>query len=110
MSRAGDNLLFSAIVPAPFGAIGIRVEEGALKELAYLPPSYKAKAAIEKAGGSVNVIQPKVLAADVEKAATKASKALRPWLERFLPRTPPAPAPAPEPSRKGARQATNEPT
>ena len=47
MSKAGDNLLFSAIVPAPFGAIGIRVEDGALKELAYLPPTYQAKVATD---------------------------------------------------------------
>jgi len=44
MSKAGDNLLFSAIVPAPFGAIGVRVEAGELKELTYLPPSYEARA------------------------------------------------------------------
>ena len=47
MSKAGDNLLFSAIVPAPFGAIGIRVEAGALKELSYLPPTYEARPATD---------------------------------------------------------------
>jgi methylated-DNA-[protein]-cysteine S-methyltransferase len=29
---------FSAIVPAPFGAMGIRIETGRLRELVYLPP------------------------------------------------------------------------
>lgn len=36
--------LFSAIVPAPFGAIGIRTAGEVLHELTYLPPHYKAKA------------------------------------------------------------------
>ncbi len=40
--------LFSAIVPAPFGAIGIRIEGDVLKELSYLPPQYKAKPAGDK--------------------------------------------------------------
>ncbi len=40
--------LFSAIVPAPFGAIGIRIEGDVLKELSYLPPQYKAKPASDK--------------------------------------------------------------
>ena len=31
--------LFCAIVPAPFGAIGIRTEAGSVRELVYLPPS-----------------------------------------------------------------------
>lgn len=35
---------FSAIVPAPFGAIGIRIDGNALRELTYLPPQYEAKA------------------------------------------------------------------
>ncbi len=33
--------LFSAIVSAPFGAVGIRIDDGRLKELAYLPRSYE---------------------------------------------------------------------
>ena len=32
--------IFSAIVPAPFGAIGIRTVGGLLQELVYLPPSH----------------------------------------------------------------------
>ncbi|MGZ3157573.1 MAG: methylated-DNA--[protein]-cysteine S-methyltransferase [Burkholderiaceae bacterium] len=36
--------LFSAIVAAPFGAIGVRTEAGALRELVYLPPSYRLQA------------------------------------------------------------------
>ncbi len=40
--------LFSAIVPAPFGAIGIRIDGDVLKELSYLPPQYKARPASDK--------------------------------------------------------------
>ncbi len=40
--------LFSAIVPAPFGAVGIRIEGDVLKELSYLPAQYKAKPASDK--------------------------------------------------------------
>ena len=36
--------LFSAIVEAPFGAIGIRTEAGVLRELVYLPASFDEKA------------------------------------------------------------------
>jgi len=45
-SRAMD--IFSAIVPAPFGAIGIRSAGDLLQELSYLPPQYKAKPATDK--------------------------------------------------------------
>ena len=34
--------IFSAIVPAPFGAIGVRTISGLLQELVYLPPSHAA--------------------------------------------------------------------
>ncbi len=37
--------LFSAIVPAPFGGVGIRLDAGRLKELCYLPPQYVARPA-----------------------------------------------------------------
>lgn len=37
--------LFTAIVLAPFGAIGIRTEDDALLELTYLPPQYEAQSA-----------------------------------------------------------------
>lgn len=36
------NSVFSAIVEAPFGAIGIRTGAGAVHELVYLPPSFDA--------------------------------------------------------------------
>jgi len=35
--------LFNAIVPAPFGGLGIRTLDGQLRELVYLPPSYAPK-------------------------------------------------------------------
>ncbi|MFP5393453.1 MAG: methylated-DNA--[protein]-cysteine S-methyltransferase [Gammaproteobacteria bacterium] len=35
--------LFSAIVPAPFGAIGVRAEGEHLRELVYLPPQFGAQ-------------------------------------------------------------------
>jgi methylated-DNA-[protein]-cysteine S-methyltransferase len=36
--------LFSAIVAAPFGAMGIRTEDQKVRELVYLPPHYEEKA------------------------------------------------------------------
>lgn len=36
--------IFSAIVPAPFGAVGIRTEAGRVRELVYLPPHFEEKA------------------------------------------------------------------
>jgi methylated-DNA-[protein]-cysteine S-methyltransferase len=39
--------LFSSIVKAPFGAIGIRVEREQLRELTYLPPHYEAKTGLD---------------------------------------------------------------
>ncbi len=33
--------LFTAVVPAPFGRMGIRLEADELRELVYLPPSYE---------------------------------------------------------------------
>lgn len=39
--------LFSAIVPAPFGAIGVRAAGGVLQELCYLPASYKEQVAAD---------------------------------------------------------------
>jgi methylated-DNA-[protein]-cysteine S-methyltransferase len=35
--------LFSAIVPAPFGAIGVRTEAGRIRELVYLPAPFNEK-------------------------------------------------------------------
>ena len=37
--------LFDAIVPAPFGAIGVRTEAGRVRELVYLPPQFGEKIA-----------------------------------------------------------------
>ncbi len=45
MKNAHAASLFSAIVAAPFGAVGIRTEAALLQELVYLPPSFDAKAA-----------------------------------------------------------------
>jgi methylated-DNA-[protein]-cysteine S-methyltransferase len=39
--------LFSAIVGAPFGAIGIRTDAGVIRELVYLPPHFDEKDAID---------------------------------------------------------------
>lgn len=45
-SEAGTDL-FSAIVTAPFGAIGIRTEAGQVRELVYLPPHFGERAATD---------------------------------------------------------------
>ena len=39
------STLFNAIVPAEFGAIGIRTQDGRVRELVYLQPSFGEKAA-----------------------------------------------------------------
>jgi methylated-DNA-[protein]-cysteine S-methyltransferase len=44
MNMPHSSHLFSAIVEAPFGAIGVRTDAGALRELVYLPPSFEEKA------------------------------------------------------------------
>lgn len=38
------STLFNAIVPAPFGAVGIRADDGRVRELVYLPPAFGARA------------------------------------------------------------------
>ncbi|MGZ3184048.1 MAG: methylated-DNA--[protein]-cysteine S-methyltransferase [Telluria sp.] len=43
MNPTPGSDIFSAIVPAPFGAMGIRSSGGVLCELFYLPPSYAEK-------------------------------------------------------------------
>jgi methylated-DNA-[protein]-cysteine S-methyltransferase len=43
MNTQSGSALFSAIVAAPFGAMGIRTEDGRLRELVYLPPHYEEK-------------------------------------------------------------------
>ncbi len=39
-SNPRPSTLFSAIVSAPFGAVGIRTEPGIVREMVYLPPSF----------------------------------------------------------------------
>ncbi len=43
MEKQQGSELFSAIVAAPFGAVGIRTEAGVLRELVYLPPHFAVK-------------------------------------------------------------------
>jgi methylated-DNA-[protein]-cysteine S-methyltransferase len=47
-SSQASSQLFSAIVEAPFGAIGIRVEPGLVRELVYLPSSFAEKAPVDQ--------------------------------------------------------------
>jgi methylated-DNA-[protein]-cysteine S-methyltransferase len=44
MTPQQGSELFSAIVAAPFGAMGVRTDQGRLRELVYLPPHYLEKA------------------------------------------------------------------
>jgi len=37
--------IFNAIVPAPFGALGIRTADDKLREVVYLPPSFAENSA-----------------------------------------------------------------
>jgi methylated-DNA-[protein]-cysteine S-methyltransferase len=48
MDTSRPDNLFSAIVEAPFGAIGIRTEAGVLRELVYLPPGFNEKAPADR--------------------------------------------------------------
>ncbi len=45
MSEVFSPDLFAAVIPAPFGGIGVRIDDDALRELVYLPPGYPPKAA-----------------------------------------------------------------
>ncbi len=45
MTPSSPSDLFCAIVPAPFGHIGIRTEAGSVRELVYLPPHFSEKIA-----------------------------------------------------------------
>lgn len=47
-SQQGSEL-FSAIIAAPFGAVGIRTEAGSVRELLYLPPHFAEKDALDAA-------------------------------------------------------------
>jgi methylated-DNA-[protein]-cysteine S-methyltransferase len=44
MNTSERHAIFSAIVHVPFGAIGIRTDAGAVRELVYLPKSFDDKA------------------------------------------------------------------
>jgi len=44
MNESDSGQLFAAVVAAPFGAVGIRVDAGAVRELVYLPPRFAEKA------------------------------------------------------------------
>lgn len=48
MSASSSSQLFSAIVEAPFGAVGIRTEPGVLRELVYLPRHFNEKMPADK--------------------------------------------------------------
>ena len=48
-----DKVLFNAIVPAAFGALGIRTLEGRVRELVYLPPSFEEQAADNEVAAQV---------------------------------------------------------
>lgn len=43
MNPQQGSELFSAIVAAPFGAVGIRTDAGSVRELVYLPPHFAEK-------------------------------------------------------------------
>lgn len=47
MNRQSD--LFSAIVSAPFGCVGIRTEAGCVSEIVYLPPRFSEQAPSDSA-------------------------------------------------------------
>jgi methylated-DNA-[protein]-cysteine S-methyltransferase len=51
MNKQLGSELFSAIVAAPFGAIGIRTEDGRVRELVYLPPHFHEKDAQDAVAG-----------------------------------------------------------
>ncbi len=47
MKTEQGSSIFSAIVAAPFGAIGIRTDAGTVRELVYLPPHYSEQDATD---------------------------------------------------------------
>ena len=47
MYASQNSQLFSAIVEAPFGAVGIRTEPGVIRELVYLPRSFNEKEPVD---------------------------------------------------------------
>lgn len=48
MDKSHSSDIFSAVVEAPFGAIGVRTEPGVLRELVYLPRHFREKAPADK--------------------------------------------------------------
>jgi len=44
MKTDSASVIFNAIVPAPFGALGIRTQGDTVRELVYLPPAFEAQA------------------------------------------------------------------
>ncbi|MBV8667395.1 MAG: methylated-DNA--[protein]-cysteine S-methyltransferase [Burkholderiaceae bacterium] len=46
--KAARSDIFSAIVEAPFGAVGVRTSGGAIAEMVYLPASFDEKQATDK--------------------------------------------------------------
>jgi methylated-DNA-[protein]-cysteine S-methyltransferase len=44
MDKTENTAIFSAVIAAPFGAVGIRTEPGLVRELVYLPRSFNEKA------------------------------------------------------------------
>lgn len=48
MKNFSGSELFSAIVDAPFGGIGIRTEVGVVREMVYLPRHFKEKEPVDK--------------------------------------------------------------
>jgi methylated-DNA-[protein]-cysteine S-methyltransferase len=47
MQTLNSAALFSAVVAAPFGAVGIRTSQGRVSELVYLPPRFAEQAPID---------------------------------------------------------------
>jgi methylated-DNA-[protein]-cysteine S-methyltransferase len=45
--NSADHSLFSAVIAAPFGNMGIRAQDARLAELVYLPPSFPEKAPVD---------------------------------------------------------------
>ena len=48
MTTQQGSELFSAIVAAPFGAIGIRPEDARVREMVYLQPRFHEKAGLQR--------------------------------------------------------------
>ena len=55
MKKQQGSELFSAIVAAPFGAMGVRTEGGLVRELVYLPPHFLEKDAEDAVAGQACV-------------------------------------------------------